>query len=55
LRLDVANRAINIQHKRSKFIHRVYYGTRTERTEEDAMIQATALCAVLNAVKAKRP
>jgi hypothetical protein len=33
----------------------VYYGTRTERTQEDAEIQAMALCAVLNALKAKRP
>jgi hypothetical protein len=32
----------------------VYYGTRTERTREDAEEHATALCAVLNALKAKR-
>lgn len=32
----------------------VYYGTRTERTLEDAEQQATALCAVLNALRAKR-
>ena len=52
---DIANRSINIRHSRSHFVHKVYYGTRTERTEEDAERQATALCAVLNALKAKRP
>ncbi len=52
---DIAKRSINIQHRVSRFIHRVYYGTRTERTQEDAEVQATALCAVLNATKAKRP
>ena len=52
---DVANRSINIRHQRSRYIHRVYYGTRTDRTQEDAEIQAVALCAVLNALKAKRP
>jgi hypothetical protein len=36
-------------------VHRVFYGTRTKRTQEDATAQATALCAVLNAFKAKRP
>ena len=53
--LDVANRSVNVQHRRNRYIHRVYYGTRTERTQDAAVIQATALCAVLNAVKAKRP
>ena len=52
---DIRNRSINIRHVRSRFIHRVYYGTRTERTQEEAEMQATALCAVLNALKAKRP
>ena len=52
---DLAGRSINVQHRRSRFIHRVYYGTRTERTQEDAEIQATALCALLNVLKAKRP
>ncbi|MES2177877.1 MAG: hypothetical protein V4550_08405 [Gemmatimonadota bacterium] len=52
---DIANRSINIRHQRSHFVHKVYYGTRTERTEEDAERQAVALCAVLNALKAKRP
>lgn len=52
---DLANRSINLRHKKSGFLHRVYYGTRTERTQEDAEIQANALCAVLNALKSKRP
>jgi hypothetical protein len=52
---DIANRSINVRHRKSCYIHRVYYGTRTERTQEDAEIQAMALCAVLNALKAKRP
>ena len=52
---DIRNRSINVRHARSRFIHRVYYGTRTERTQEQAETQATALCAVLNALKAKRP
>jgi len=52
---DVRSRSINVRHQRSRFIHRVYYGTRTERTQEEAEIQATALCAVLNALKSKRP
>lgn len=52
---DPSNRAVNVQHRRTRFIHRVYYGTRTERTQDEAMVHATALCAVLNALRAKRP
>jgi hypothetical protein len=52
---DLARRSINVLHRRSKYVHRVYYGTRTERTQEDAETQAVALCAILNALKAKRP
>jgi hypothetical protein len=52
---DLANRSVNVRNRRSKFIHRVYYGTRTERTLDDAERQAVALCAVLNTLKAKRP
>jgi hypothetical protein len=52
---DIANRSINLRHRKSGYIHRVYYGTRTERTQEDAETQATAMCALLNALKAKRP
>jgi hypothetical protein len=52
---DIRNRSINVRHQRSRYIHRVYYGTRTERTQEEAEAQATALCAILNLLKAKRP
>lgn len=52
---DVANRSINVRHRRSGFVHHVYYGTRTKRTQEDAETQAIAMCAVLNLLKAKRP
>jgi len=52
---DTPNRSIVIQHRGNRYIHRVYYGTRTGRSQADAEMQATALCAVLNAVKAKRP
>jgi hypothetical protein len=52
---DLRNRAMLAKHSKSGFAHKVYYGTRTKRTEEDAQIQATALCALLNALKAKRP
>jgi hypothetical protein len=52
---DIRNRSVNVRNRRSGFVHRVYYGTRTKRTEEDAETQAIALCAVLNLLKAKRP
>lgn len=52
---DISNRAILVKNTRSGFAHKVYFGTRTERTQEGAEIQATALCAVLNVLKAKRP
>jgi hypothetical protein len=52
---DIRNRSINVRHQRSRYIHRVYYGTRTDRTQEEAEAQATALCAILNLLKAKRP
>ena len=52
---DLGNRSINLQHRTSSYIHRIYYGTRTERTQEDAEIQAVAMAALLNALKAKRP
>ncbi len=47
-------RAFVIEHRRSASTHTVFYGTRTERTRAMAEEQATALCAVLNALKAKR-
>ncbi len=43
-----------VEHRRTASKHVVFYGTRTERTREDAEAHATALCAVLNALKAKR-
>ena len=52
---DLKNRAVIVRHSKSRFAHKVYYGTRTQRTEEDAQIQATAICALLNALKSKRP
>jgi hypothetical protein len=52
---DLTNRAVLVKNGRSGFSHKVYYGTRTKRTLEDAETQATAMCAVLNALKAKRP
>ena len=51
----VANRSVNVRNRRSGYVHRVYYGTRTKRTQEDAETQAIAMCAVLNLLKAKRP
>lgn len=47
-------RSYLIEHRRTESQLVVYYGTRTERTRENAEEQATALCAVLNALKAKR-
>jgi hypothetical protein len=47
-------RSYQVQHRRTRSTLTIYYGTRTERTREDAEEQATAVCAVLNALKAKR-
>jgi hypothetical protein len=55
VKLDVAHRSVNVQHRKNRYLHRVYYGTRTKRTQEDAETHAIALCALLNALKAKRP
>ncbi len=52
---DLSNRAVLVKNGRSGYSHKVYYGTRTRRTLEDAEVQATAMCAILNALKAKRP
>ncbi len=52
---DLSNRAILVKNGRSGYGHKVYYGTRTKRTQEDAEVQAVAMCAILNALKAKRP
>jgi hypothetical protein len=45
---------VQVVHQRTGSKHTIYYGTRTERTREEADTYATALCAVLNALKAKR-
>jgi hypothetical protein len=45
---------VRVRHARTRSTHTIFYGTRTERTREDAEEYATALCAVLNALKAKR-
>ncbi len=47
-------RRVRVKNGRSGSVYTVFYGTRTERTKEDAEAQATAFCAVLNALKAKR-
>ena len=52
---DVSNRAVLVKNSKSGFSHKVYYGTRTKRTQDDAEMQATAMCAILNLLKAKRP
>ena len=43
-----------VEHRRTKSKQIVFYGTRTERSREQAEEQATALCAVLNALNARR-
>ena len=48
------SRRFRVRHMRTGSAHIVFYGTRTERTREEAEEHATALCAVLNALKAKR-
>jgi hypothetical protein len=47
-------RSFVIEHRRTRSRMTVFYGTRTERTLEDAEAHAIAMCAVLNALKAKR-
>ena len=47
-------RCFVVEHRRTKSKQVIYYGTRTERTVDDAERHATAICAVLNALKAKR-
>lgn len=54
LRLRPDRRCYQVRHQRTGSMYTVYYGTRTERTVENPEKQATALCAVLNALKAKR-
>jgi hypothetical protein len=50
---DIANRCVLVRNMKNAFVHRVYYGTRTGRTLDDAEQLATALCAVLNTMKVK--
>ncbi len=52
--VEPEKRRVRIRNSRSKSVYVVYYGTRTERTLEDAERHATALCATLNALRAKR-
>jgi hypothetical protein len=52
--VEPERRRVRVVRRRSKATYTVFYGTRTERTLEDAERYATALCAVLNALKAKR-
>jgi hypothetical protein len=52
--VEPEERRVRIRHSRTRSAYTVFYGTRTQRTREDAERQATALCAVLNALKAKR-
>ena len=47
-------RCFLIEHRRTRSRLTVYYGTRTERTRKSAEEHAVAVCAVLNALKAKR-
>jgi hypothetical protein len=47
-------RCYQVRHQRTASKHTIYYGTRTERTREDAEEYAIALCALLNALKEKR-
>jgi hypothetical protein len=50
---DPAARRVIVKNSRTGAKHFVFYGTRTKRTLEDAERHATALCAVLNALKAR--
>jgi hypothetical protein len=52
--VEPERRRVRVVRRRSKSAYTIFYGTRTERTLEDAEQYATALCAVLNALKAKR-
>lgn len=47
-------RCYDVRHQRTASKHTIFYGTRTERTREDAEQYATALCALLNVLKEKR-
>ncbi len=52
--LEPEKRRYRVVHSRTKSSYTVFYGTRTQRSVEAAEVHATALCAALNAIKAKR-
>ena len=52
--LEPEQRRVRVRHQRTRSACTIFYGTRTQRTREDAERHATAICAVLNALKAKR-
>ena len=52
--VEPESRRVRVRHARTRSAHTIFYGTRTERTNEDAETYATALCALLNALKERR-
>ena len=52
--VEPEQRRVRVRNGRTGSAYTVFYGTRTERTKEEAEAHATAFCAVLNALKAKR-
>lgn len=52
--VEPESRRVRVRHNRTASAYTIFYGTRTERTRDDAETYATAMCAVLNALKAKR-
>ena len=52
--VEPESRRVRVRHARTRSAHTIFYGTRTERTKEDAETYATALCALLNALKERR-
>jgi hypothetical protein len=54
LLIEPERRRVRVRHSWTKSTYTVFYGTRTQRTREDAEVLATALCATLNALKTRR-
>ena len=52
--IEPESRRVRVRHARTRSAHTIFYGTRTQRTKEDAERYATALCALLNALKERR-
>ena len=52
--VEPKRRRVRVVRRGNTSTYTIFYGTRTERTVEDAEQYATAMCAVLNALKAKR-